>query len=32
VVEENEVCPPLKVSVNSPFEKAYAFIFIFKEN
>lgn len=23
VVEENEVCPPLKVSVNSPFEKPY---------
>jgi len=24
VVEENEVCPPLKVCVSSSFEKAYA--------
>jgi hypothetical protein len=24
LVEENEVCPPLKVSISSPFEKAYA--------
>jgi hypothetical protein len=24
VVEEREVCPSLKVSVNSPFEKAHA--------
>jgi len=24
VVEENEVCPPLKVRVNSPFENSCA--------